>query len=492
MSKDTVLATVRALPLKPGVYLMRDAGGVVIYVGKAKSLRKRVSSYFYHKNFDSPRLRNLVDSIDDISAIRTETEAEALILEAKLIRKYSPFFNVDLKNSDRYPYIKIPREPFPRLIVTRKKEEDGAIYFGPYVSTREIRDLLRLSERYFPLRTCSGEIRPDPKRRPCIRYELGSCLAPCASLCDDSGYRDRVDDLILLLRGKCVDLVERIRGRMDSAANRLLFEEAARHRDAIRAIWKVSRQRISAPLEREFDSETWSTLVTLQKELRLKILPWRIDCFDISHFSGRETYGVVVVFEQGHPNPSLFRKFTVRTVEGIDDFRSIEEVVFRRYSHVQKGEEPPPQLVVIDGGKQQLEFALKALQKLGMTDLAVVALAKREEHVFYPDSEDPIVLSFDNPALRLLQRIRDEAHRYAIGTHRNKRDSRLRRSVLEEIPGIGRHRAAQLISEFGSVQRIACLDADAIVAKIPGMGQRTAERILDFLKENAYGVAKDA
>ena len=487
MSKDMILSTVRSLPLKPGVYLMRDATGTVIYVGKAKSLRKRVSSYFYHRNFDSPRLRNLVDSIEDISVIRTETEAEALVLEAKLIRKYSPFFNVDQKNTDRYPYIKIPDEPFPKLIVTRKREEDGATYFGPFVSAREIRDLLRLSERYFPLRTCSGNIRPDAKRRPCIRYELGSCLAPCAALCDESAYRERVDDLILLLTGKCVDLVERIRARMDRMAKSLLFEEAARHRDAIRAIWRVSRQRISTPLQGEFDRETWTTLVSLQKELSLGTLPWRIDCFDISHFSGKETYGVVVVFEQGQPNSSLFRKFLIRTVVGIDDFRSIEEVVYRRYSHVRKGEEPPPQLAIIDGGKQQLEFALSALRKLDMTDLAVIALAKKEEHVFCPGRDEPVILREDDPVLRFLQRIRDEAHRFAIGTHRGRRESRLRRSVLEEIPGIGKHRAAQLVSVFGSVQRIAHLSPEAIVEKIPGIGMRTAGKILSYLKENAHG-----
>jgi excinuclease ABC subunit C len=484
------LATlIKKLPDRPGVYLMRDAEGSVIYVGKAKSLKKRVASYFRHgSSFASPRLRKLVQSIEDISIIRTESEVEALILEAKLIKKYSPFFNVDLKMADRYPYIKITDDLFPRIVVTRQKAGDNALYFGPYVSAGDVRSLLRLIERYFPLRICAREIdgtEGDKKVRPCLHYSLGRCLGPCAGLVTPSEYRERVDDVILLLQGQASEVVERLRKRMDQAAKSLDFEEAARLRDTIRAIWRITRQRITSPLREDFDGDMWQCLNRLQQLLGLPVLPWRIDGFDISHMSGRETYGVVVVFEQGSPNTSLYRKFRIKTVEGVDDFRSMEETVTRRYSQSLKGNEPLPQLVLIDGGPVQLKFAREALDNLGLRDLPAVALAKEEELIYHNAGEDPLRLDFSDSALRLLQRIRDESHRFAIESHRSSRSSRLRRSALEDIPGIGKHRAAQLLGKFGSARNIASLSPLELMSA-PGIGPAMAERILTALKES-YG-----
>jgi excinuclease ABC subunit C len=487
---ERVAALIKKMPDRPGVYLMINGEGEVIYVGKAKSLRKRVSSYFRHSSFASPRLRKLVQSIEDVSIIRTESEVEALILESKLIKKYSPFFNVDMKMADRYPYIKITGDLFPRIVVTRHKGKDDGLYFGPYVSAGDVRSLLRLIERYFPLRICAKEIDGSEKGkriRPCLHYSLGRCLGPCAGLVTPQEYGERVDDVILLLRGQASEVVERLRKRMDRAAGSLNFEEAARLRDTIKAIWRITRQRITSPLGEDFGGDMWQCLNRLQQVLKLSVLPWRIDGFDISHMSGKETYGAVVVFEQGSPNTSLYRRFKIRTVEGVDDFRSIEETVTRRYTHCIKGNEPLPQLVLIDGGPVQLEFARKALDALGLKDLPAVALAKEEELIYHTLGEDPLRLDFSDSALRLLQRIRDEAHRFAIESHRASRSARLRRSILEDIPGIGKHRAAQLLGKFGSARNIASLSPGELMTT-PGIGPAMAERILSALKESYGGI----
>lgn len=483
MIKPNIKAILKNLPEKPGVYIMRDSEGKVLYVGKAKKLRRRVSSYFRHSNFASPRLRKLVELVEDISTLRTESEAEALIVEAKLIRRYSPFFNIDLKMSDRYPYIRITNEPYPRLLVTRQKETDGSVYFGPYVSVGSVRTLLRLVERYFPLRNCKSEtIKPDSSKRPCLEYTLGHCLGPCAACCSESEYRDRVNDIILLLQGNTAELVERMRSKMDAAARGMAFEEAAHYRDVIRALWRVSRQRVSEALQEDLDSETWQVLTKLQESFSLSTIPWRIDAFDISHMSGHEMYGCCIVFEQGKPSPSLYRRFKIRTLKDgeIDDFRAIQETVLRRYRHILENSEPLPQFILIDGGPVQLEFALLSLKELEL-EIPVVALAEREELVFLPETAEPIRLSFDDPVLKLLQRLRNEVHRYAVNTHRNARGGRLRRSVLEEIPGIGKSRAAQLIVKFGSVQRIALLEPEELCA-VPGIGRALAQKIIEYLK----------
>lgn len=480
---EELRSKLRSLPNRPGVYLFHGREGNVLYVGKAKSLKKRVASYFRHQNFASPRLRKLVASICDLSFIRTGSEAEALVVEARLIKKYQPFFNVELKMGERYPYVKITREDFPRLLVTRHREEDGALYVGPFTQVGELRQLLRLIERYFPLRTCASSLSKGPVReRPCVRYALGRCSGACAGLVSRADYGETVADVALLLQGNAADLVERLRRRMDVLASRMEFEAAARIRDTIRAIWRFTRQRVSLALKDDLDAGTWKTLLRLQDLLGLKTLPWRIDGFDISHMSGQETFGVAVVFEQGVPNPSLYRRFRIRGTDGIDDFRSINETVGRRYARVLEGEEPLPQLVLIDGGPQQLRFAGEALRELGLEDLPRVALAKREELIFLPERAEPLRLELTDPALQLLQRVRDEAHRYAITTHRSGRNRRLSRSVLEDAPGVGKKRAALLLGRFGSVQKLVRLTPEEL-AQVPGIGLTTARKILNYLEE---------
>ena len=460
---------------------MHDENNKIIYVGKAKSLKKRVSSYFRHATgFASPRLRKLVETVREIATIRTETEMEALLLENKLIKYYQPYFNVDLKMNERYAYIKVTNEKFPRLLITRHKDEDGAVYIGPYVRVAEVRLLLRLIERYLPLRNCATDISKQNAVRPCMRHSLGRCLAPCSANCTEDEYKERVADVILLLSGNAAALVERLRRRMDKAASGLAFEQAAKIRDTIRAIWRVTRQRSTIPETSGSNESSWLTLSALQKCFKLPLLPWRIDGFDISHTGGSQTVGVCVVFEQGYPNTSLYRRFNIKTVEGIDDFRSMYETVTRRYKRCIDGQEPMPQLILIDGGAQQLEFAQKAMRDLKL-DIPMLSLAERFEEVYTVQSNKPIRLEFTDPVLRLLQAVRDEAHRYAITSHRRKRERIFTRSSLEDIPGIGKAKASQLITKFGSAKALMNAD-EREIAKTSGIGPVLAKKIVESLK----------
>lgn len=481
LNKEELIKFVKGFPDRPGVYLMRDENGEIIYVGKAKSLRKRVSSYFRHTHA-SPRLNKLVDTIRDISTMRTETEIEALILENRLIKLYQPFFNVDLKMNERYAYIKITAEKHPRIIVTRVKMDDGAVYIGPYVRVSEVRALLRLVERYLPLRSCGGAEAKPQNGRPCMKYSLGRCLAPCCGLCTENEYRDRVADVALLLQGHGAELVERLRKRMDKAAREMKFEEAAHLRDTIRAIWRVSRQQNTIPEIPSGKDNFWEVLNSIQRVFNLPVLPWRIDGFDISHSAGNFTIGVAVVFEQGYPNPSLYRKFNIRTVEGIDDFRSMKETLTRRYKRCLEGQEPLPQLILIDGGPVQLEFAMQALDDLGIHNIPIISLAKEFEEVYLPNQKEPVRLDHTDPVLRLLQHVRDESHRFAITSHRTRRGKSFTRSKIEEVPGIGRAKAAMLITKFGSVRAIKDLPPEELAAA-PGIGPALAKRILAKLNE---------
>ncbi len=485
MNEEDRMARIRTilktLPLKPGVYLMHDESGKVIYVGKAKKLKRRVSSYFNHRDFAIPRLRKLVSLVHDISFIRTETEAEAFIVESRLIKAIQPFFNVELKMGSRYPFIVVTNERFPRVVVTHTRPLTGHV-FGPYTSAGTMRSMLNMIKNYFPARTCSKNLEKEKMARPCIMFDIGKCPGPCAGRCTDREYGEIIDDILLLLNGQTAGLVARLRSRMERAAKEMHFEEAARARDTIRDLWKFTRQKLSVTLTDELDEDTWTAMTRLRDLCGLPVVPWRIDGFDISHSSGHETYGVAVVFEQGFPNQSLYRRYTINSVEGIDDFRSMRETVLRRYRGMIENQRPLPQLILIDGGPEQLAFARQALTDVPVK-IDTIALAKRDELIFTEPDKPPLRLDWNDPALRLLQRVRDEAHRYAITTHRRKRISRLSRSALEEIPGVGRHKAALLLSQFGSVQRIAELSSEEL-QKAPGIGPVQAGKILAFLSES--------
>ena len=269
---------------------------------------------------------------------------------------------------------------------------------------------------------------------------------------------------------------------MDKAARELKFEEAAHLRDTIRAIWRVSRQQNTIPEIPSGKDNFWEVLNSMQRTFHLPVLPWRIDGFDISHSAGNFTVGVAVVFEQGYPNPSLYRKFNIRTVEGIDDFRSMKETLTRRYKRCLEGQEPLPQLILIDGGPVQLEFAMQALDDLGIHNIPIISLAKEFEEVYMPNQKEPVRLDHTDPVLRLLQHVRDESHRFAITSHRTRRGKSFTRSKIEEVPGIGRAKAAMLITKFGSVRAIKDLPPEELAAA-PGIGPALAKRILAKLNE---------
>ncbi len=479
MDFEKMRSKIRGFPGRPGVYIMHDQEGGVLYVGKAKSLKKRVASYF-RTNYASPRLRKLAESVRDISIIRTESEMEALIVEARLIKKYQPKFNVELKMGERYPYIKIPAEPFPRIIITRHRAEDGAQYIGPFTRVSEVRSLLHLVERFFPLRSCAGKITPSRENRPCIKYHVGKCTAPCAEKISAGEYNRMLAHVVLLLHGQTKELVEKLRAQMEEAAKNLNFEEAAELRDTIRAIWRYTRHRSVGVLGEDLGGDMWETLLELQEVLGLPTLPWRIDGFDISHGGGTHTVGVAVVFEQGIPNPSLYRRFSIHSVEGVDDFRSLRETVERRYSKVLAGQEPLPQLVLVDGGPVQLAFVREVLDQLGLASLQAVSLAKREETLYFSSGKAPLVLPREKKYVRLLQYVRDEAHRFAVGSYSKQYHRGLRRSSLEEIPGIGKTRAAQILGHFGGLRKMSTLSEEEI-ARAPGVGMVLAKKIYQGL-----------
>ena len=371
--------------MRPGVYLFHDENRTVIYVGKAKSLRKRVQSYFRHGGFASPRLRKLVSSIRDISFIRTETEAEALITEARLIKQYQPFFNIDLKMGERYPYVKITDEPFPRIVITRHREEgDGADYIGPFVSAGELRQMLRLVERFFPLRICGADSRGGKwAARPCVRYDLGRCLGPCAGLADPSEYRERVADIALLLRGQSASLVGRLRERMDKAAASMDFETAGRYRDTIRAIWRLSRRHVSMVFSDPLDGGTWKSLTQLQEVLSLP--DPSLEDRGVRHLPFRRRRGLrsLRCFRAGPPEPSLYRKYRIRTVEG-----SMTSGPSRRsWREGTKGSwrsRVLPQLISDRRRPRPALLRLEALKALGLAEVPVAAIAKREERFTCP------------------------------------------------------------------------------------------------------------
>jgi len=604
-----------ALPARPGVYIMRNAAGEVIYVGKAARLRDRVRSYFGSPHGLEPKTRALREQIDDFEYIVVSSPAEALLLEAALIKRHQPFFNIRLKDDKRYPYLKIDvQNPWPRVSITRRIENDGARYFGPYASAGSVRATLDLTKKLFPWRSCTKEITGrDP--RPCLDYYIKRCIAPCTAYCTKEEYDEVIQQVILFLEGKADDVLRRLRKQMDDAAERLEFERAAQLRDQIRAIERtVERQHVATTRNEDADifglardgddacvqvffirgtqmigrdsfmlagvrdepdatvlanfllqyyegaqyiprlvavpaqpedresieelltgkrgsrveiripargekrrlvdlaaenarealavarvrwladsSKTELALEQLREELSLPEIPRRIECYDNSNIQGTSPVSSMVVFIDGRPAPNQYRRFRVKTVQGANDFATMQEVLRRRFGrHARTAETAAadntpgadaasadawdlPDLVIVDGGKGQLSAALEVMHELGVHHIPVVGLAKRHEEIFVPDDE-PIVLPRGSEALFLVQRIRDEAHRFAITFHRQVRGKSSIQSALDTIPGIGPKRKKALLKKFGSVKAIREADVDEIAATV-GFTRALAERV---------------
>ncbi|MCC6319564.1 MAG: excinuclease ABC subunit UvrC [Gemmatimonadaceae bacterium] len=600
---EAVAGKLPHLPDSPGVYLWKDREGRVLYVGKAKRLRSRVRSYFGSDHEASVKTRAMVRLIAELDTIVVPTEAHALILEANLIKEHRPRFNISLRDDKSYPYVKVTvSEPFPRVIVTRRLENDGSRYFGPYTDVGQMRRALNVVKRTFTVRSCHYGLPDDAPDRPCLDYHIGRCRAPCVGLQEQTDYRRMIDEVLLFLDGRTDEVVGHVRQQMLDASAQLNFERAGELRDALRHLERMEEptvvqveggdrdvvgyardgddacvvvlriragrllardQRFLENIEGEgdgavlaaylngtyrasnarahelfvpFDFEDREALAEslgatrvivpqrgpkrelvdlaeqnarhlleefklaaleaeerasspvyeLQRDLGLQTLPRSLVCFDISTAQGTDTVGSCVWFENGRPRRSEYRKFRVKTVEGTDDFASMREVV-GRYFRRRLGEgRAMPDLVVIDGGKGQLNAAAGVLTELGLGALALISLAKREEEVFVLGRSESVRLSRRSPALRTLQQARDEAHRFAVTFNRARRSMRTLTSELLQIPGIGPSRRRSLLHRFGSLQGVRDASVDDIAA-LPGFSRLSARRVLA-----ALGVALDA
>jgi len=594
------------LPSAPGVYLMKDETGKILYVGKAKSLRSRVRSYFQESGVSErgARIELMVRRVADLDVILTQTEQEALILEATQIKAHKPRYNINLKDDKKYPFIRITDEPFPRIFWTRDVLKDGSRYLGPYSSARQMRMMLDVMHRIFPVRSCRYDL-PDPKVKLCMEYQIHRCEGPCEGIVSQIDYRKSVNQAVRFLRGDKTSVIRELRERMATASEELKFEVAARCRDQIEALevyqhrqkmvleeqidrdiiglarhddeacctvlevregrvvgdkhhflggvieasdaeiisafirlfylqsdfiprqihvnvalsdgeelaaWLTSKSDVKvtvAAFQRGLKAQTQELAVSnaahmleerrlkrealrdrvpqsvhsLQRDISSPTLPRRIEGIDISNFQGTDTVGSLVVMIDGKPKRSEYRHFRIRSEseQGPDDFASIHEVVTRRISGLRRRGEALPDLLMIDGGKGQLSNAIDALRQLEIYDLPVVGLAKRLEEIFVPGESEPILLPRASASLRLLQVLRDEAHRFAVTHHRKLRTKRTIASGLDDIPGIGPKRRQALLREFGSVRQLREADPEQIAA-VKGVSLKLANQLKEHLQ----------
>lgn len=415
---------VKDFPDSPGVYLMKDERGRVIYIGKAKSLRSRASSYFNATAAHDRRTADLVQQIADIDFLAADSEVDALLLEARLIKDIQPKFNVDFKDDKSFPYLQITtHEDFPRVEFTREPADRGVKLYGPFASAKALRGAIAVLQRIFKFRTCTLDIDADDPKwqwyRPCLLYNIQQCTAPCNLRITKEEYRKDVQRLRMFLDGKKESLLEQMRGEMKEAAAALDFEKAAKLRDEIRALENLN---LRGDLETHEQPEVFfidpkKGMAGLKKVLGLPSLPRSIEGIDIAHLGGEQTVASLVTFLDGIPFKPGYKRFRIKTVAGVDDFDSIKEVILRRFRPEREEEWNRPDLLLIDGGKGQLSAALSAFQELDATPPTILGLAKREEEIFLPERSEPLRLSRHSAALRLLQSVRDEAHRFARHYH---------------------------------------------------------------------------
>jgi excinuclease ABC subunit C len=597
----------KRLPAKPGVYLFRDDRGQVLYIGKAKSLRPRVRSYFQAGHDTRATIARLPERVSDVEVIVTGTEVEALHLEQNLVKRHRPPFNVRLRDDKSFPYIAVTVEDdYPRVMFTRERHRRGVVYFGPYANAKKVRETLDVLNRVFPYRPCEG---PQPGRHsgiPCLDYHIERCLAPCVGYVSKEGYREIIDGVIEFLSGDTRPIQRELERKMRDAAEGERFEEAARYRNRLfsvrhlaerqaadkRAVGTVdvigiaaegdraavqvfplrdgrlidrygfhlenvegqdvatlfeafaieyygsapsvppqivvprdagdtsaleeflserrgSRVEVRAPVRGEkrrlqelatenarvaLESDVIQAerrrlrrveaLEELREALNLESLPLRIECYDISNIQGEAVVGSMVVFQDAVPKKAHYRKFGVRGLDGQDDYAALAEVISRRFARMRDAAAEDydesfaavPNLVVIDGGKGQLAAALQAMQAYDLPRVAVISLAKRIEEVFVPGRPEPILLARDSAGLQLLQRVRDEAHRFAVGFHRQRRDAKARESIFDTLPGVGPVRRRALIQHFGSAERFLAASQEELEG-VPGIPERTARAI---------------
>ena len=604
---ETLQQRLDSLPTDPGVYLMKNAAGDILYVGKAVVLRNRVRSYFQSARGLSPKIRLMVSQVADLEVITTRTEVEALVLESNLIKHHRPYFNALLKDDKSYPFLKLTlNEPFPRLTVVRQRLDDGGRYFGPYPDGTGMHHALHLIQKLYPLRK---RRTPQFRDRPCLNYHLGRCKAPCQGLVDQADYMAMVEEVAHFLEGKHDRIIGRLKGEMAGAAEALDFERAAALRDQLAALESfrqrqkvvgdptddqdaiglahddkiavfqvfqvrqgkvIGRLAYSLPAEGEDVAEILETFLVqyyertdnlprevllpilvestdaigawltqrrggkvlvatpqrgakrdlmdlvnknaeqergrltlvamaesrtaatggpaeLARALGLETVPRRIEAFDISHLGGTDIVASMVVFIGGRPASGEYRRFKLKTVHDNDDFASMREIIFRRFRRSQEGDWPWPDLVIIDGGKGQLNAALEAIAELGAERPPIFGLAKREEEIFLPqqgadEAWEPVRLPKASPALHLVQQVRDEAHRFAVTFQRALRGKRMVASLLDEVDGLGPTRKKKLLEQFGSVAKLRALSREELEATA-GLPRKVASSLYNALHE---------
>ena len=502
------------LPDSPGVYLFKDKGNKVIYIGKALSLKKRVSSYFQQGSFE-PKISQLIRYLADFDYIPLSSEPEAFLLEARLIKEFQPRYNQRARDDKSYPFLKITKEKFPSFTIVRDPgrfrnhhppphpsprgrgtEGRGAFYFGPYTDVIALRQAYRYIRNIFPVRRCGRKINPEKRTRLCLDFHLGRCKGPCAGKVGEKEYRSLADSLTLFLKGKYQETIRRLKKLMREKAEELNFEEAARYRNWMEAMKRMKQGEVhpcggsilvanqakqDLPLHRQnkYVVAEFTRLIylnQLKKVLSLPRLPQRIEAVDISNLSGDKAVGSLVCFENGRPQKDGYRRFKIKRVSGIDDYKMMAEVIERRYQERKN----LPDLLLVDGGKGHLSVVVQKLARMGLF-FPVAALAKRKEEIFLPYSSAALILKKNSPALRLLEKIRDEAHRFAISYHRQLRRKALKESSLDGIKGIGEQRKKKLLSYFGSIAKIK--EAKAEELKKLGLSEKLSRRVVEFLNQ---------
>lgn len=475
---------VRRLTSEPGVYLMKDRLGKIIYVGKAKNLKKRVSTYFQpsRKMTLHPKIRSLIGMIHDFEVVVVKSETEALLLEGKLIKHWKPRYNTDFTDDKRFLLVRVDLlADIPRFRLTRNRIDDKSRYFGPFAHAGPLRKTLGELRRQF------GIVLADatPQKLPDGRYRLyddaRAEIYGHRNIITPEEYRERVDQACTFLEGKTQDWLDSLREDMEKAAAREDFEQAAHLRDILLALQKTVTKDRRFLRDPQVAGNAPEVLAALRDHLGLENLPERMECFDISHISGTFTVASMVHFRAGKPDKKEYRRYRIKSFTGNDDFRAMEEVVGRRYRRLREEGRPFPDLVVIDGGRGQVAFARQAFALLEIDPPPLIGLAKKEETIVFADGREDLRLSGHDPALRLLQRLRDEAHRFANTFNADLRSKKLRESILDDFPGLGPKRRELLLRHFGGLPKLRQASA-AEIAQVEGIGPRTADALVTFLK----------
>lgn len=478
---------VRQLPEKPGVYLMKDRLGRIIYVGKAKALRKRVASYFTpsRANLHSPKIRALVTMIADFETIEVKSEPEALLLEGRLIKQWKPKYNTDFVDDKRFLLVRVDlSEVLPKFRLTRLRKHPKSRYFGPFAHSGLLRKTLAQMRRQYGilLGDASPQRLDDGRWR--LYDDVRQEIYGHANELTAQEYRERVDAACDFLDGKSREWLATLKEEMKAAAAEQRFEKAAELRDIVFALEgtlkKTRRFERDHPVIRT-DEEA---LERLRDELRLTGLPEHMECFDISHISGTFVVASMVHFTHGRPDKAHYRRYKIKSFIGNDDFRAMEEVVGRRYRRLRDEGRPMPDLVVIDGGRGQIGAALKSFIALDIMPPALIGLAKKHETIIFPDEREPLRLGLTDPGLQLLQRLRDEAHRFANTFNADERSRRIRESILDDFPGLGPRRREALLDHFGTIDKLKAASA-AELCEIPGIGDKFARDLHAFLRGKA-------